>query len=1447
MRSLCAVRAFLALLVLVVVTAVAGAAEGRLRLLFLGDRGHHRPADRFRQLAPVMKQRGIDLVYTEDLGDLNEKTLAGYDGLVVYANQTKITPEQEKALLDYVASGKGFVPLHCASYCFLNSPKYVELVGAQFRSHGTGVFRTTLAKVEHPILKGYASFTSWDETYLHRRHNEKDRVVLEYRVDGKVKEPWTWVRTHGKGRVFYTAWGHDERTWGHPGFRNLVERGIRWACGRDPAAAGTYFDTPTMTRLARDLPPFKYVPAKVPFYPAGQRWGTTTEPLTKMQAPVEPEESMRHLVTPVDFEVKLFASEKLLGGGKPICMNWDERGRLWVALTVDYPNERKPAGEGRDRIVVLEDTDGDGVADKVTVFADKLSIPTSIAFYKGGVIVHQAPHTLYLKDTKGDGKADIRKVLFTGWSTSDTHAGPSNLWYGLDNWYHGIVGYAGYRGTIGDEDHSFRQGFYRFRGDGSRMEFLRNTNNNSWGVGFSEEGLHFGSTANGNPSVYLPIPNRYYEAVRGWSSRVLGGIAGNSPMSPITDKVRQVDYHGRFTAAAGHALYTARTYPREYWNRTAFVTEPTGHLVATFTLDRQGADFRSRNAWNLLASDDEWTAPIMAEVGPDGHVWVIDWYNYIVQHNPTPRGFKTGKGAAYETPLRDKKHGRIYRIVYKNAPKKKVPDLGKATGQDLVAALKHDNMRWRLHAQRLLVERGQRDVVPALCQLLEDPSVDEVGLNVGAIHALWTLHGLGALSGSDEAVAAGRKALKHPSAAVRRNAALVQAPSAASTTAILDAGLLADADAQVRLAALLALAQMPRDHQGAGKALAVLLDRGDVMDDEWLPDGLTAAAAAHALPLLQVLAERKDDLSLRGRIVVRLVAQHFALGTPKDSLGKVLLATSRCRPAIAEVVLAGLARGWKSGTPAPLDADTERGLVKQLSTLSPAGKASLLRLMASLGSKAVQKHGAEVQKSLLAAVSNDEAAETERITAARQVVELLPEDDTVVAKLLAAIAARTPPAVVAGILDAVGASEAKDVGPALIKGMAGWTPATRTKAIRILLGNPTSTTALLDALDKGTVRLADLALDQKQALAAHPDRRIAARARKVLAKGGDLPSPDRQKVVEKLMPLTKKTGDVEKGKLVFKTHCAKCHKHSGEGETIGPDLTGMAAHPKEELLIHIMDPSRSVEGNFRVYTVTTTTGRVYTGMLASETRTSVEIIDAEAKRTTIQRARIDLLTPSNKSLMPDGFEKQLKEPEIVDLLEFLTHKGKYLPLPLDKVASAVSTLGMFYSKEAAAERLIFRDWKPKTFEGVPFILVDPHGDKVNNVVLLYGPQGTIPPKMPRSVSLPCNTAVKAVHLLGGVSGWGFPFSDKGSVSMIVRLHYKDGKTEDHELKNGEHLADYIRRVDVPGSKYAFALRGQQVRYLAVEPKRTEPVTKIELVKGPDRTAPVVMAVTVETR
>jgi hypothetical protein len=251
-------------------------------------------------------------------------------------------------------------------------------------------------------------------------------------------------------------------------------------------------------------------------------------------------------------------------------------------------------------------------------------------------------------------------------------------------------------------------------------------------------------------------------------------------------------------------------------------------------------------------------------------------------------------------------------------------------------------------------------------------------------------------------------------------------------------------------------------------------------------------------------------------------------------------------------------------------------------------------------------------------------------------------------------------------------------------------------------------------------------------------------------------------------------------------------------------------------------------------------------MLASETKSFIELIDTEAKKQTVLREDIDEIKASDRSLMPEGFEKQLSKPDLVNLLEFLTQRGKFLPLPLDKIATIVSTKGMFHSEEATVERLIFPDWKPKVFQGIPFNLVDPQGDKYPNVIMLHGTNGTIPPKMPKQVKLACNGPANAIHLLSGISGWGFPATPKGSVSMIVRLHYADGKTEDHLLKNGEVFADYIRKIDVPDSTFAFALRGQQIRYLAVRPKRpTEIITDIEFVKGPDSTSPIVMAVTVE--
>ena len=1423
--------------------AEEGAAPGDpLKVLFLGDRGHHRPSERAAQLIPVMAGRGIDVAYTEDLAStLDPDTLGKYDALIIYANIEAIEPAQEEALLDYVSSGGGFVPIHCASFCFVNSPRYVELVGAQFLRHGTGEFDTEIVDPSHPVMAGFEPFRTWDETYVHTKHNE-DKHLLQVRPDAEGREPWTWVRSHGKGRVFYTAYGHDHRTWTEPGFQDLIERGLRWASGE-----GDVFDS--RPRVAEGLAPVSYVEsgAPIPNYLPGERWGTQGEPISRMQAPLEPEESMRHLVVPNGFHPELFAAEPEIF--KPICMAWDHRGRLWIAESADYPNVKNEDNAGRDRITICEDTDGDGKADFFKVFADGLNIPTSIAFANGGVVVLQAPDTLFFEDTNGDDKADTREVLFTGWGTDDTHAGPSNLRYGLDGWLYGIVGYSAFRGEVGGERHRFGQGFFRFRPDGSELEFLRSTNNNSWGVGFSEEGFLFGSTANGCPSVYLPIPNRDYEAVRGWSPTVLENIADSNRFFPVTDQVRQVDWHGGFTAAAGHALYTARTYPDHYWNSTAFVAEPTGHLVATFTLEPRGTDFASHYGWNLLASDDEWTSPITAEVGPDGHVWVIDWYNYIVQHNPTPQGFETGEGNAYETPLRDKTHGRIYRVVYDGAPPAEPVELDPEDPEGLVSALAHDNMFWRLHAQRLLVERGDRDVVPALVGLAGDRSVDAIGLNPGAIHALWALHGLGALDGSvPEATAAAVSALGHPSAGVRLNAARVLPGDAEdSTRAILEASLLTDQDPQVRLSALLALSKRPESPEAAG-AIVDAMASGSFDGDRWLGHAATAAAAGHAGPFLEAVASRPFDgppAPIVSEVTDR-VAEHLARGAPSDRVGSLLARLDGASPDVARAVVSGLARGWPEDRPAELGGDAVESLGALIGGLPPESKGQLVGLVNRWGVPGFEEYTAQVADTLLDAAADPARPEEARLDAARQLAIFRGDDPEAAEDLLALITPQTPPTIAAGLVSALSRSEAPEVGSVIVDAYATLTPSVQDEARRVLLGRADWAMALLDGIETGAIPIGQLALDQKRALSDHPDPAVADRASTLMAAGGGLPNPDRQRVIDELSPVILAGGDPTAGKAVYEQLCSKCHMHSGEGGKVGPDLTGMAAHPAEELLIHILDPSRSVEGNYVQYTVATIDGRILSGLLASETRTSLELIDVEGKSQTILRDDVDEFIASQKSLMPEGFEAQASPEQLADLMAFLTRPGKYLPLDLRKAATVVTTRGMFYDEGSRAERIVFDDWSTKTFEGIPFQLVDPQDGHVPNAVLLHAPQGRIPPEMPRTVTLPVNAPASRIHLLGGVGGWAFPYSAEESVSMIVRLHYADGSTEDHPLRNGVHIADYVRRVDVPGSTLAFQPRGRQLRHIAIEPARPgERIDAIELLKGEDDTAPLVMALTVE--
>ncbi len=844
---------------------VAETKPRRIEMLFLGHaQEHHNSRAYFPMLASALTKDGINISYTEDVNDLNANNLSRYDGLIVYANHESINPSQEKALMNFVSDGHAFIPLHSASFCFKNSAKYIDLVGAQFMDHGTGTFTASIKDKEHPIMKDVSEFATWDETYVHDKI-ANDITVLMERVEGDRREPWTWVKEYGKGKIFYTAYGHDERTWNNASFQNLVKQGILWAIDDNTKKNWAEF--------SKDIPELKYEERKgIPNY-------EKRDPPLKYQLPLSPEESAKLIQVPAGFELQLFASEPDIIN--PIAMNWDENGRLWVIETVDYPNTvRDEKGLGDDRVKILEDTDNDGKADKVTVFAENLNIPTSFAFYNGGIIVSQAPHFLFLKDTDGDDRADIKEVMIDGWGTFDTHAGPSNLQNGLDNQIYGVVGYSGFEGSIYGQEFEFNQNVYRFHPQKETFEVLTNTSNNTWGLGITEDNSLFASTANNTHSVFLGIPNKSMEGIEGMPAQGSLKIDGHYAMQPITPNIRQVDVFGGFTAAAGHHFYTARNYPSTYWNKVAFVCEPTGGLVHIAKIEKNGAGYAEKDGGNLFAGSDEWVSPVEAKVGPDGNVWVADWYNFVVQHNPTPSvdrgGFdaENGKGNAYVNPLRDKSRGRIWRVVPKRAVEENAITLNKENPDELVHALSSDNMFWRMTAQRLLVERGKNDIVMALYKLVNDSEVDALGLNSGALHALWTIEGLDALKGNEEAKSVVQGALYHPSAAVRKAAVQILTELQNTEEAIINSTVLYDQDPSVRLAALLYFSERETS-EPIGQMLYTLNEDKKITADNWLSKALYAAVSKHGDGFMKAYARANPGMDLSSDIAIQRQASDF--------------------------------------------------------------------------------------------------------------------------------------------------------------------------------------------------------------------------------------------------------------------------------------------------------------------------------------------------------------------------------------------------------------------------------------------------------------------------------------------------------------------------------------------------------------------------------------------
>ncbi len=590
----------------------------------------------------------------------------------------------------------------------------------------------------------------------------------------------------------------------------------------------------------------------------------------QLQAPLTPEETLTRLEVPPGFDVHVFAHEPDIVN--PIALAWDERGRLWVVESTNYPHDHVGEESGTDRITICEDTDGDYRADRFIRFAEDLPLTTGIALVKGGAIVGQAPDLVFLKDTNGDDQADEKHVILdNAFGTYDTHAVMSNLKIGLDNFLWGAVGYSGLYepGHAPDTDALIlSRGLFRVRTDGTDLDPVAEFNNNTWGLGIGEDNTIYGSTANNNHVVVVGIPLRYH------MSKNVANVQSHYLVKHSAERqLQQVDFRDGYTAASGAFPYNGRRFPSEYWG-ALMVAEPTAHVVHAARMEPDGSIEKESDGeiLNILASSDEWVAPVFADIGPDENLWVADWYNPVIQHNPDQRGMenqiwndRAGPGNAHMNPLRDREHGRVYVITFGDAVAQR--NLSHEDTAGLLEALQSTNQFWRLTAQRMLIERNVKELTEDLTQLVTRKKLDETGFDPGAVHALWTLHGLG----ENEALkSVSAEALTHPSAAVRKAGIQTLPRTRESSELLIQHNVFADEDLGVRLTALLAV----KDFGDQAHPLTLNKIQTALQDaDAWI------LAAYHAIAPIGIVKSDPDPAKIRKP--QKLPPAHLMLNAPE--------------------------------------------------------------------------------------------------------------------------------------------------------------------------------------------------------------------------------------------------------------------------------------------------------------------------------------------------------------------------------------------------------------------------------------------------------------------------------------------------------------------------------------------------------------------------------------
>jgi putative membrane-bound dehydrogenase-like protein len=971
--------------------------------------------------------------------------------------------------------------------------------------------------------------------------------------------------------------------------------------------------------------------------------------------PLTPAEEQRTFRFPKGFRVELVASEPNIVD--PVAIAFDEDGRLFVAEMPGYPNEG--VGTGRiesGKIKLLEDKDGDGFYETCTLYADGLRFPTSVMSWKGGLLATIAPDIVYFQDTKGAGKADQRRVLYTGFDLANIQQLVNSLQWGIDNWVYGCAGGAG--GTIRTME-KVQMEPVTLRGRGIRFhpESPGSLEATSGGGQFGlavDDWQNWFTATNSQHLRHIVLPDHYLRRnpalpvrqvtldipdhgaackvfrispFESWrverTRRRRQGEQGYDPRNfPATELVPG----GYITSACSPVVYCADLFPREYRGNT-FVCDPANNLVHRDVLVPDGVTFAARRAHQdceFLASTDTWFRPVNLTIGPDGALYVVDFYREVIE---TPLSLPDDIKKAVN--LQSRKRGRIWRIVpesYRRDPKKSAPRLRQAPTQELVRHLDDANIWWRLTCQRLLVERQDKAAVKPLAELVRNAKTGP-----GRAHALWALDGLKAL---DNRLI--ENALHDPVPGVRAQAIRLAEGRLASPRLLAALVKLAgDPEPQVR--SQLAFSLGETEAPEALTALAAIA-RHDAADT-WIQTAVLSSAGKGGPGLLATLAQ--DEKFIRSsspaqlQFMTRLAALVVARSGDAD-LGRVLnllAVNEKTKPASWQVaVLEGLGQGMQlSG----------RSLATLWEKPPPALKDAVARIRPFF-TNAVRLAG------------DDTRTGADRVAAVR----LLCYGPHFLAgpALQKLLAPSNPGEVQLAAVRALSLQAPAKVADVLLASWGSYSPTLRREVSEALFARSERLTALLDAIEKKKVLAGQLEPLRIQQLRKHPNPQVRKRAVALLA--GQI-AVDRQKVVAAYKEALTLKPQVGRGKEVFKKTCAVCHRLENVGVEVGPDLlSALRTKTPETLLIDILDPSREVDPRYINYEVTTRAGRSFTGMIAAETASSVTLRRAEKAEDTILRSQIDTFQATAKSLMPEDLEKQLTRQDVADVIAYLLGVAK---------------------------------------------------------------------------------------------------------------------------------------------------------------------------------------------